>query len=1285
MISDLRKNLSLLKIVFLALFAVVLNLMPLFGQSSYTRELSWKSKISLHGELAESFIGYDTRTCNGLFLPYYSEHFKGVSIYTSEISISDQVYEPFTGSDKLITFLVQQIAGCEELYTYHLEESGVHALGFAVKALRVSGNKIEKLVRFTLNVKPGSSQSLPIAQRPGRRNNWPSVSVLNSGDWYKFSVDKTGVYRITYQMLQELGLNLGGIDPRTFKIYGHHGQMLPELNSVDRPMDLTENAIQVVGESDGRFDEGDYILFYGEAPDKWVYDSTSNKIRYRKNFYTKESVYFLTFAGSQGKRVSSVSPAMTLPNPSVVNTFNDQQRHEKDLVNHIKSGRMWYGENFDRILAHNFSFELPNRVAGNPLELRTILIARSVNTSNFTIQIGNKTESHSINGLGSLDYTAPHHSNPVEITKDFLGVAGSQLNVTISYNKPLSTSQGWLDYLELHTLRNLRHTANQMLFQSIESVSHNVSEFNLEGSSGLNIWDITDPFNVKIQQTDHNSGFHKFRKEPNGKLLKFISFSGFLTPKYIEKVSNQNLHGIRDVDYVIVVHPAFRDQANKLASFHMNNSGFSVYVITTQQIYNEFSSGYQDITAIRDFMRLLYTHATSNDKRPKYLLLFGDASYDYLDILAGNTNFVPTYQSVESSNPNGSYCSDDYFGLLDPHEGLWLNNDLIDLGIGRFPCKTKTEAEALVEKVIKYRSTEAFGSWKNQFTLVADDMDASWEHAFVTESNMYADTIESKYPPSIINKIYLDAYEQVSLGGGQRYPEAVEAINSGLERGTILWNYMGHGGELGLASERIVEIPQINGWKNSPRLPMFFTATCEFSRFDDPGRTSAGEFTLLNPDGGAIAMLTTTRLVFQNQNESLSRFAYDNALLKKELDGKSITFGEMVKIIKNRTFNNLNDRNFSLLGDPALRLGLPQYRIVLDSLNGTALNQAPDTLKALSKVTFKGQVLNENGQVFQGFEGIVSATVLDKKIMYETRANDPPAVKLPFSLQNNTLYRGRAKVTDGKFEFTFIVPKDISYRFGHGKASMYADDMMREGAGADTLFIVGGSATDAPEDTKGPEIELALNDYTFVSGGLTNSSPLLLARLFDESGINTAGAGIGREILATIDKGTMDERTIVLNDFYEADLDDFQSGEVKYRLNNIPEGKHTLTLKVWDTYNNSSEATIEFIVENQADLVIKNLLNYPNPFSTRTIFHFDHNKHGQDLTVHLQIMTISGRVIKSFFRDIPVAESHISSIEWDARDEFGDKLSKGVYIYRIRVKTPDSKWVDKYEKLVILN
>tara|TARA_B100000809_G_C15137850_1_gene531510 strand:- start:1905 stop:5720 length:3816 start_codon:yes stop_codon:yes gene_type:complete len=1134
--------------------------------------------------------------------------------------------------------------------------------------------RYQKLVSYKIQVEISTEKITVLNNKV-----FGTSSVLSSGDWYKIAVLKDGVFKISYQLLKGLGLDIDNLNPNDFKLYGNGGKMLPTLNSDLRPDDLKQNAVHIEGASDGVFNSGDYVLFYGQSPNSWKYDGSS-KFKHEMNRFSDTTFYFLTFGntGESVKRIS-VQPSQNSSN-QLVSSFNAYDYYERDLVNILKSGDKWFGEVFDVKTSYDFTFNFPNADLTIPLEIDYSVVSRSGSNSAFTLSTLGVSDVVSIDdvdvdlhtttfarmGVGSL--IAPLNSDIV--------------NIDISYNKPSSVSIGWLDEIELNVRRKLIMHGDQLFYRDLNSIgAGNVSEFRLTGGAGdvSTIWDITDPFNVKEQQKVFSSNSHSYSLS-TASLREFVAFNtNYETQIFsLGKVNNQNLHAISQADMVIISHPNFLDQAALVSDFHKDNDGLNVITVTPEQIYNEFSSGSQDIVAIRDFMRMLYEKAIVSSDLPKYLLIFGDGSYDNKNRVTGNTNFVPTYQSPESMEVVGSLVSDDYYGLLDINEGTWNNPEMVDIAIGRLPVKTQDEANNVVNKILNYNTSSSMKEWRNNFVFIGDDEDTQLH---MIQSNKLATMVDTAYKDYNVNKIFFDAFTQESTPGGTRYPDVTKAINSAVESGSLVINYTGHGGEVGWAHERVLTVQDVNSWKNTSvsGFPLFVTATCEFSRFDDPGRTTAGELVLLNP-GGGIGLLTTVRLVYASPNFTLNKTFYEEVF--NPVNGVLPTIGELYMSIKNNSNNiiNKNNRNFTLLGDPALKLAYPIHDVKTTKINGTSVSLA-DTIKSLGKVTIVGEVQDKNGNKMTGFNGIISPIVFDKSKQVNTLDNDGEGV-FSFNLQTSKLFKGKVSVVNGDFTYTFVVPKDISYNFGQGKLSYYAENQSEDANGYYTDFYIGGTADDYEADDIGPEIDLFMNDENFVFGGITDDSPILLANISDLHGINMVGNGIGHDIVAVLDDNTDD--SFVLNDFYEADLNSYQTGKIAFPLSDLKEGRHKLTLKVWDVYNNSSEATIEFVVVDSRDIQLERVYNYPNPFTTYTEFWFEHNQPGKQLYAQVQIFTVSGKLVKTLEQHILNEGFRSTSITWNGLDQYGDRIGRGVYIYRLKVRTENFSVAEKYQKLVIL-
>lgn len=1260
-------------------------------------KLEWKADIINQQDGSEviklmNFEGarYDgSRNSLPWFTRLYSYQFVG---YEPIVSLKNPVYEVFTTSAIIdLTSLGAEPVVKAEVLT----ERKVKLLGVSILPVRKNPatGQLERLVSFEVAVSQGAPSAGVSSARSAAS---ATTSVLASGVWYKIAVSNTGVHKLTADFLRQVGFDPSSVNPNKFRLFGNGGGMLPFLNSEPRHDDLAENAIYVYdGGTPNVFDNSDYILFYGEAPVSWDFEPSDSRFHHTQHLYSDYTYYFFTpemNSSSAPKRIPS-QPSSSLTPGYTTSTFDDYKVHEVDQTNFIKSGRQWYGEEFDTQLTQNFTFSFPNIDLTAPVYVKSNLIARSFSPSNFRLNYNNTLIfQQNVAAVGS-SYTSDYAAENIANTT--FNATGSDIVLALTYSPSTSTSVGYLNFLELNARRYLNMTGTQMNFRDKLSVGPgNVTLFNFTANSNVQVWDVTDPVNVKKQEYGSGTSFVL----PTDELREFIAFdgSGYFFPAPAGLIANQNLHGLGQMDMVIVSHPAFISEANRLAEFHRTKSNLDVVVVTPDQVYNEFSSGAHDIIGIRGFLKMFYDRATVPEDLPKYLLLFGDGSYDNKGTSSTNTNFIPTYQSLNSISLVGSYVSDDFYGFLDDNEGDWDDAgpaDLLDVGIGRFPVKTLAEATTVVNKTIDYASpgnftdatlcsegnTSSLGDWRNVICFVADDEDSALH---LDQSNNLANYLKGVQPVYNLDKIYIDSYSQLSTPGGQRYPTVNEAISRRVDKGALIMNYTGHGGETGWAGERILDNSMVQSWSNVRKLPLFITATCEFSRYDDPGRTSAGELVLINSEAGGIALMTTTRLVYANQNAVLNgamvRSLFENTGNVKPRLGDAYV---ATKNDANVLSGGINPRNFSLLGDPATMLAYADFEVATTTIDGAPVIPDADTLTAFSKVTIGGEI-RSGGQKLTSFNGIIYPTVYDKSENVATLSNDPSSPLRTFSLQKNILYKGKASVKNGEFSFTFIVPKDIAYEIGRGRISYYAHNGDTDANGFFDSLMIGGSSTSAVSDVEGPAVKLYMNDEKFVFGGTTDENPKIYALVADTNGINTVGNGIGHDITAQIDGRA--EQIYVLNDYYEADLDSYQSGKIVFPLSGLSDGRHTLKLKVWDIYNNSSDAYTEFVVAESATLALTHVLNYPNPFTTRTSFFFEHNRPCNALDVQIQIFTISGKLIKTLSRSVTCEGYRVDDLEWDGKDDFGDAIGRGVYVYRLKIRDSDGMSAEKYEKLVVL-
>ena len=1102
-----------------------------------------------------------------------------------------------------------------------------------------------------------------------KSTNYIAHSVLAQGNWYKIQLDKTGIYKVTYAEMQAMGVNMAAVNPNNIRLFGNGGGVLPEANSVSRYDDLTENAINVVTASAGVFAPGDYILFYATSPHKITYNKATRKFEHTNNIYSDFTYYFLNFDGGAGLRITDQEQS-TLTSNYTSTGFTEGVFYEKDLLNFISSGKQWVGESMDSSQVVELpEFTFPNVSSGKQLMIQYRVTAKSNYYTSFIVKANG-----TIIGSPSCGPEGNYNWATERIETKLFSTLTDKVKISFTSNGR-RTSKGYLDWVELNVPRDLKFTGGQMTFADPASVNNGaVTDFQLQASSAnVTIWDVTNDVKVKRVKANLQGDVSRFVLQTDT-LRQFIAWDNtkFLTVKFTEKVINQDLHAIASADMLIVTNKDFLDQANRLADHHRIFDGFRVAVATNEQIYNEFSSGAPDVSAIRDFARLLYQKPAAGNKL-RYLLLFGDGSFDFKDRVPNNTNKVLTFQTKESLNSVYSYASDDFYGILDANEG----NDafgLIDIGIGRFPVNTPAEAKLAVDKCIFYatNSNANLGDWRNKLCFVADNGNSNTH--FRQVEKQICPLIESVAPVYNLDKIYIDAYTPVSTPSGQQCPEANAGITSNVQNGVLLINYTGHGGETSWAEEGILTVREIDSWTNYARMPVFMTATCEFSRYDDPTRpTSAGERVFLNPAGGGIALFTTTRLANAGTNIGLTLYFYDTLFSKS--NGKYPRFGDVIAYAKNKEggSNASLVRNFVLLGDPALQLAYPEYNVITKQINGRDLNQTSDTIPAMKPVEIKGIVADDSGNKLSGFNGIVEVKVFDKVRTLKTLGALPGDYPDKYTMQDNYIYQGRATVTNGDFTISFVVPRDIDYSYGPGKISYYAHNGTIDANGFCKQLVIGGSGTEN-SDSEGPKISIFMDDLNFRDGGITGDSPLLITKLSDVSGINTIGNGIGHDIVVTIDGDN--SSSIVMNSYYNADLDSYQSGVLNYRLSQLPEGMHTITIKAWDVFNNSSEATISFEVRKMVFNV------YPNPFREEVKVDFKTSLIDLPLTATLEVFNINGSLVSTTISQEFLHQGYKEgSLTWDGRTVSGSVVPPGIYLVVLRLRDGKSETI-KTSRLV---
>jgi hypothetical protein len=1104
-------------------------------------------------------------------------------------------------------------------------------------------------------------------------HSFAGQSQLRSGKFVKIRVHESGIYKLTYDDLKSMGLK-----PAEVSIFGYGGNVLEQNFMLPKIDDLPELPVYMEKGADGVFNAGDYILFYANGINKWKYNTDSQLFTHQRNPYSEYGYYFASSDAGTKQKIQTVNlPAM--PSGAVIRDiteFTDYQVYEKELQSVAKSGKIFYGEKFDVQTSLDIPFSSPNTVVSIPLTAVLDVASSSKNQTFFKLSLPDGQS----NSLGVRALSGSNYELATSAKGQFQYLpTGDNLTFTLDYIKAGTSPKGYLNYLAINIRRQLVMSEGAMPFRNTDNLGKNVYNRYLLGnaSAAVQIWDVSDAQNITRIATETIDGKISFTASA-AELKQYLAVNpsgSFLKPEIVGEIPNQNLHALPSVDFVIITHPDYRTQAELLAQTHREVDNMSVAVVTADEVYNEFSSGAPDATAYRWFMKMFYERADAGSK-PKYLLLFGKGSFDNRQLVSDSgASKILTYQSDNSLVTTSSFVTDDYFALLNDNEGPENGNGLnglVDLGVGRFSVSTVAQADIVVNKTISYIKNTQKGIWKNQICFVADDGD---NVLHIKQANSIAEIIDRKFPAYQVNKIYLDAYRQEIKASGASYPQAHSALLDQLHKGLFFIDYTGHAGTTGWADEQVITRSDIMNLSNR-QLPLWVAVTCDFLMFDR-SEISAGEAVLLNPNGGGIGVIAATRPVYSSQNAVFNGLVCEN-LLKKE-NGKHYRLGDLQRIAKNSIGNEINKLCYALMGDPALMLNYPDlYSVRTDSVNEELIS-GNDTLKALSVVKLSGIIMDEAGKKVENFNGTVRAVVYDKAQSLTTLDNEHEGATLTFNAWSNILFSGKTSVKNGDYALTFMMPKDIKYNYGSGRINFYAADSIfdSEAQGEFHNFIIGGINPNVSYENDGPGIDLALNSAHFYQGNRVNETPVLLAQLNDINGINIAGNGIGHDLLLVIDNDPY--QTIVLNDYYEAKANSYTEGLVRYKLPQLADGKHTLSLRAWDLLNNSSTKTVEFEVVKGLAPEIFTLYNYPNPVrggSTRIVV--NHDRPETVLNTLIDVFDLSGRLVWSF------SQPNADDIVWDLAGSDGVRVKGGLYIYRVTVQSNNSEAVSKSNKLLVV-
>lgn len=1269
------------------LVATLLQFPQLFSQNY---KINWENNqtISLtNGNKVNVpyFSNKDNYFVGGYFLPEFVVELSSVN---QEVELANVQYREV--QNELIDLDTSSISDKINFSSYNvIDKNGQQKLIVKVVPFVKQNNKFLKIESFSIVQKPISSQ-----RKSGTRfiDNSTS-SVLKSGDWYKIKVSKDGVFKLDRSFFTKNGIPTN-FNPKSLKIYGNGEGRLMENLTIGRKGPLNEIPIKFVGGDDGSFDNNDYVLFYAKGPHQWYRDNTTtlSNVKLRYNLYDESAYYFISFNGSDGKRVQNSS--LTGSPVKTFSTFDHLQFNEKDSINLNGLGQIWVGENIGLKDGFKKTFKANSIVNGGEAYLRYAVVGKNSNNN------------YSINADGQI-FSGSFGNNEFSRIESDQTISLSSNNIDISVSSTGTNPSGlaYLDYLQLRFKDNLTYNNEQFTFRFLSDYSNPMNAFTLQNSSNVNVWNVSDIHQISNLQPE--SGSYKFENSPQNQFVAFKDENAYNDAKFVGRVANQDIRSLVDINYVVITHPKYLDQAQRLANFRKEHDKINVAVVTTDQVYNDFSSGSQDPIAIRDFLKFLKDNQSPN---LEYAVLFGATTYDPKNRIKDFINYIPTFTDEPSLNIDAAIATDDYFAMLDNNVKILENNIdnsnntsktyLYDarwfkIAVGRIAASNTIEAKVLVDKIISYYDKvqgkgSSYGDWRTKVVAVTDNdnnvntpnFDLSIDNEFIkTENQIYT-----------VNKIYSGAHQPESTSAGVRYPTVNQAILNGIELGSNFLMYYGHGGPRSWAQERILTAEELTSLSNFnaaySRLPIVTTVTCDFTIWDLPQYNSAGEMMLKNANGGALSMITTNRPIGTGYGDTMNQYLIQEFFKKDGLENQTI--GKALNQAK-KSFSpsHTNNKSVSILGDPMLAVHRPQQDIEILSIeNKKGVDiLGGGKLQALDFVTIKGKINQlTSTSIDNTFSGKIAVSLFEKEEIKTLSSEGSNNVGKTFKTEDKTIYKGTGKVVNGEFTIQFYVPKDINYEDGERKIKFYAWDE-KDGKDASTLETVSmeGINDEGLNDDERPQGKLYMNNLHFANGGITDRSPYLVGCLTDNTGINATGSSIGHDIVATIDGKVQD--AYVLNEYYDGgdanpcvnkNFEDYQKGQVMYQLKNLELGQHMVNLKFWDINNNSNTATLDFVVmENgTGQLHIDKLLNWPNPFTKNTFFHFEHNC-DSELDVMVQIFTISGKLVKTIRQTVsaePFREGYRTgkyAIEWDGLDDFGDKIGKGVYIYKVNVKGVD--------------
>jgi hypothetical protein len=1120
---------------------------------------------------------------------------------------------------------------------------------------------ISSMIRFKLKILPLVALLLLSQFLKAQDNAYHSV--LRQGTWFKLSVAKENVYKLDYSTIQAMGIDMSTLNPDRIRIFGNPSGVLPEKNQAVRPDDLSELAIYVSGAEDGIFDQSDYVLFYGQEPTLWILNG--DKYQRERNYYTDTTYYYLCLDGDvQGLRVEAIPSLSVEDATNIVTEFPDFQCHEEELVSPYNIGRNWFGEMLSAQDSElHLDFVFPNLVTDKALSFKSMVMGRDKSGAmHYNLRINNNL----LVNNASIDKPGNNYYGVLADANGQFFIEGDTACVVLSTNPQETKATLHLDYLELYAWRHLIRVGQGFPFRIKPSqLTHGKSAVWIQNVESRHwLWDVSNPLVPSLQEgrLSANNFVFAFEGKTDKRYFMFDPSEALSVASW-SAVPNQDLHSIADADMLVITDRILWEQAQALADFHAENDGLLSVVVDAKEIYNEFSTGIPDPTGIRDFIRMVYHRSAG---QLKYVTLFGRASYDSRDLERYGLNLVPCYEDLEKPNWEISFCTDDYYALMDDNEGEGCSGH-VDLGVGRIPVATPSDAEAVLRKIRYYADLSSnYGEWKTNHLFVSDNDKSE----YIQNNEDYESIMDTIEPALNVDKIYCGAYPQVNTSAGYRYPQVTADLLKAIEKGLLSFTYTGHGGVIALAEERIFGLGEIASLTNFEHLPFVFTATCEFSKYDNPALISAGEQLFSQPNGGAIAMLTTCRPTFGIHNVRLGK-SLSNQLYRRDEEGRPMRIGDIVRIAKADNLNFSNNSSVSLnirhvlFGDPALRIAIPEGKVKTLKVNGLNTETEGISIHAMSMVTVEGEITDYQGQPDAMFNGELWVRLFDRKAVMQVEYDKGETGIKTVKCHKDELYRGKATVRNGRFSLSFQMPKDINLDDGAPRFSYYAYDSIRnvDAMGYYDDLTLGGIDPAMAPDNEGPSVSFYWNAPSFANGDVVESDGTLYADLYDAQGIYHYDFSIGRNIMLGSNAAEYDN--MVLNDWFEPATDDYRRGQIALPVKGLVPGTYDFKLKVWDTQDNCSESSLWLVVGEDADIFLAQVRNFPNPFSEETWFTLTHGGEDGDFDLTIEVFDLMGRCVHRMVKRVSSTDGHIDSVRWDGRDQAGNVLSSGIYAYRL--------------------